>query len=81
MNPDYRTELARRTNAVFRNHPDLYDHLWLIGALGDADAARWFVGDNPSLGQVDRVREPQGGPTTEEAQWGSGATVCSETYS
>jgi hypothetical protein len=69
MNPDYRTELARRTNAVFRSHPDLYDHPLLIGALRDADAAVWFIGEGPSLGQVDRVREPQGGPPTEETQW------------
>jgi hypothetical protein len=71
MNPDFRAEFARRTDAVFANYPDLYDprddHPWLVGALGDAGADVWFVGENPSLGQVERVRDPQGGPPTEDA--------------
>jgi hypothetical protein len=73
MDSAYRSELLRRTGEVFASHPESYDHRrdfpWLLGALGDPCSGIWFVGENPSLGQVERVRDPQGGPPTEEAQW------------
>jgi hypothetical protein len=73
MDSGYRAELLRRTGDVFESHPESYDHRrdfpWLTGALGDPYSGIWFVGENPSLGQVERVRDPRGGPPTEEAQW------------
>lgn len=75
MNADYWAGLARQTDLVFKTHPDLYDHRahhpWLIGALGDPYSGIWFVAENPSLTQVERVRDPIGGPPTVEAQWWS----------
>jgi uracil-DNA glycosylase len=73
MDATYRSELSRQIAAAFQRHPDLYDHRreypWLIGALGDPTAGVWFVGENPSLGQVERAIDPLGGRPTEEAQW------------
>ena len=73
MTPEYRAELLRLTGEIFDSHPESYDHRrdfpWLTGALGDPTSGIWFVGENPSFGQVERVRDPTGGPPTEEAQW------------
>lgn len=73
MNSAYREELTRRIGEVFDAHPEMYDHRpefpWLTGAVGEPVSGIWFVGENPSLGQVERVRDPQGGPPTHEAQW------------
>ena len=75
MNNDYWVGLARETDRVFKAHPGLYDHRlhhpWAIGAHGDPYAGIWFVAENPSLTQVERVRDPDGGPPTIEAQWWS----------
>lgn len=75
MNTDYWIGLARETDRVFKAHPSLYDHRhlhpWGIGALGDPFTGIWFVAENPSLTQVERVRNPDGGPPTIEAQWWS----------
>lgn len=73
MNSNYWTGLAQETDRVFQSHPGLYDHRsehpWLVGALGDPTAATWFVAENPSLIQVERVHDPLGGLPTIEAQW------------
>ncbi len=73
MSPEHKAELLRRTSEVFASHPNLYNHLhdfpWLTGALGDETAKVWFAAENPSLSQVERAIDPQGGPPTEEAQW------------
>ena len=75
MNNDYWMGLARETDRVFNAHPNLYDHRqqhpWAIGAHGDPTAGIWFVAENPSMTQVERVRDPDGGPPTIEAQWWS----------
>lgn len=75
MNATYRDQLLRRIDDVFVANPALMNHRqrfpWLTGALGDPSSRIWFVGENPSLGQVERVQDPQGGPPTEEAQWWS----------
>lgn len=73
MEANYRIELLARTRAILREDPDSEDHLrsfpWLTGALGEPKCPVWFVGENPSLTMVERVRDPSGGPPTEEAQW------------
>lgn len=73
MKDDYRSELVRRTRKILRDSADVDDHYmrfpWLTGALGDPEAGVWFVAENPSLTMVERARNPDGGPPTEEAQW------------
>jgi len=73
MSSNYWTGLVEETDRVFRSHPSLFDHRseypWLVGALGDPTAGIWFVAENPSLTQVERVQDPLGGPPTIEAQW------------
>lgn len=73
MDATYRAGLLERIGEVFSSRPALYDHRldhpWLTGALGAPESGVWFVGENPSLRQVERVTDPQGGPPTEEAQW------------
>ena len=75
MSTNYWAELERETDRVFAAHPSMYDHRvqypWGIGAHGDPYAGIWFVAENPSLTQVERVRDPDGGPPTIEAQWWS----------
>lgn len=75
MNDDYWSGLWRGTEKTFKSHPDLKDHRslhpWLIGALGDPFGGIWFVAENPSLTQVERVQDPDGGSPTKEAQWWS----------
>lgn len=75
MNNEYWTSLAIEMGIVFKSHPGIKDHRadfpWLTGALGNPVARIWFVGENPSLTQVERVQDPDGGPPTKEAQWWS----------
>jgi len=56
---------ARETDGIFKLNPGLFDHRtqhpWLVGALGDPHAGIWFVAENPSLTQVERVQNPDGG--------------------
>lgn len=58
---------------VFDSNPHLYDHRtkfpWLTGNLGDPRSRIWFAAENPSLSQVERVRNPDGQTPTVEAQW------------
>lgn len=73
MDDHYHVGLRRAIDDVFQANPGIPDHRqrfpWLTGALGEPDAGIWFVGENPSLSQVARVKDPLGGPPTEEAQW------------
>jgi hypothetical protein len=73
MQEEYRQVLIKKIGRVFQSHPTLFDHQkefpWLTGALGDPDSGIWFIAENPSLTQVERVSNPDGGPPTEEAQW------------
>lgn len=73
MDKQYWSGLAEQTGLVFRTHPSLYDHRhdypWLTGALGNPHSGIWFIAENPSLGQIERVQNPDGGLPTPEAQW------------
>lgn len=73
MDSGYRDGLLREIDRVFAARPEIQNHRrrfpWLTGALGEPRSLVWFVGENPSLGQVERVSDPLGGPPTEEAQW------------
>jgi len=73
MDEQYWTGLAKQTDLVFQAHPSLYDHRqdypWLRGALGDPHKGIWFIAENPSLTQIERVQNPDGGAPTPEAQW------------
>ncbi len=73
MNDEYRQGLLKKIGDVFQAHPSLYDHRkefpWLTGSLGNPDSGIWFISENPSLTQVERVANPDGGLPTEEAQW------------
>lgn len=70
---NYRVALLEQIDQIFEANPTVANHRdrfpWLTGALGDPEAGVWFVGENPSLGQVERVQDPLGGAPTEEAQW------------
>ncbi len=67
------TGLAEQTDKVFKSHSSLYDHRkeypWLTGALGNPNSGIWFIAENPSLTQIERVQDPGGGPPSVEAQW------------
>ncbi|MFC7540784.1 uracil-DNA glycosylase family protein [Siccirubricoccus deserti] len=69
----FEAELARRIDDAFRLNPGVGDHRprhpWLTSSLGDPFSGVWFVAENPSLSQVQRARDPGGGPPTTEAQW------------
>jgi serine/threonine protein kinase len=69
----YAGELDRQISALFRRHLDLRDHRrdfpWLQGWLGDPFAGVWFVGENPSLGMVERQQGRYGSHATPEQQW------------
>jgi len=75
MNDDYWVGLAGETDRVFKALPAVKDHRsnhpWAIGAHGNPFAGIWFVAENPSLTQVERVHDPDGEPPTIEAQWWS----------
>jgi hypothetical protein len=75
MSEEYWIGLEHETDRVFAAHPSMYDHRalypWVVGALGDPGAGIWFVAENPSLTQIEKVRNPDGGPPTIEAQWWS----------
>jgi hypothetical protein len=66
-------ERDRRIDLIFRANPKLSDHRarfpWLTNSLGDPFSGIWFIAENPSLGQVERVRNPDGDDPTIEAQW------------
>lgn len=63
-------QIAARIDQVFRLHPELPDHRaehpWLTGWLGDPSAPVWFVAENPSATQVDRIHSDH---ATVDAQW------------
>ncbi len=67
------SDLAIQIDIVFRSHSSLFDHRreypWLTGALGNPNSAIWFIAENPSLTQIERVQNPDGGAPTPEAQW------------
>jgi hypothetical protein len=73
MNDAYYSGLGHQIDRVFQANRNLFDHRqqypWLTGALGNPDSGIWFIAENPSLTQVERVRNPDGGPPTPEAQW------------
>lgn len=73
MYDDYWFGLSKETDYVFKSHPDLFDHReqysWLVGALGNPRSNIFFVAENPSLTQVERVGYPHGKPPTIETQW------------
>lgn len=73
MNGDPRRffeELERRAREIYRANPELPNHLdkhgWVTGCLGDPFAPVWFLAENPSLTQVEKVREAQ---PTRDLQW------------
>ena len=51
--------VADRVSEVFAAHPELPDHReahpWLVGWLGSVASPIWFVAENPSATQVDRI--------------------------
>lgn len=69
----YNRALDQRVAEVYSANPDLADHRqrhgWLTGYLGDPFAGIWFVAEKASLTQIERARDPDGGPPTQEAQW------------
>lgn len=67
---DYTAQLSSAIDAVYRDNPEIPDHRaqhpWLTGWLGSPDAAVWFVAENPSATQVDRIHS---NAATVESQW------------
>ena len=67
---DHASTMARLSDDVFFAHPGLEDHRsdhpWLTGWLGDVTSPVWFVAENPSARQVDRIHSATATP---EAQW------------
>ena len=62
--------VARLTDEVFATHPELDDHReqfpWLTGWLGDPSSPVWFVAENPSTTQINRINTVA---STPEHQW------------
>jgi uracil-DNA glycosylase len=56
---------ARRTRPRLRLFDHRTEYPWLKGSLGNPSAAVWFVGENPSLRQVEKL----GRAATPEDQW------------
>ena len=75
MIESYWEGLASQIDQVFKTHSSLFDHReeypWLTGALGNPNSDIWFIAENPSLTQIERVQNPDGGSPTPEAQWWS----------
>lgn len=73
MQQEYIKELKQKIDAVFRAHPNIFDHRqkfpWLTGFLGNPFAGIWFVAENPSLTMVERGTKQSLEPPTEETQW------------
>lgn len=73
MSAVYWSGLQQQIDHVYRNNPSLADcrdqFPWLVGALGNPEARIWFIAENPSLTQIERVQNPDGGAPTLEAQW------------
>ena len=68
MNETYWSGLAEQIDKVFSAHSSLFDHRkefpWLTGALGNPKSGIWFIAEIPSLTQIERVQNPDGGPPT-----------------
>ena len=74
MDIEYISLLSEKVTSVLDAQSGISDHRtefpWLIGALGSIDTSVFFVGENPSLTQVERATDPlTGGPPTIESQW------------
>ena len=73
MNEVFWSGLAIQIDIVFQSHSSLFDHRseypWLTGALGNPNSGIWFIAENPSLTQIERVQNPDGGVPTLDAQW------------
>ena len=73
MSEQFWSGLATQVDIVFRSHNSLFDHRreypWLSGALGNPNSGIWFIAENPSLRQIERVQNPDGRAPTVEAQW------------
>lgn len=59
--------LVEQVSAVYRGVENLFEdyreaYPWVTGYLGDAFAPVWFVAENPSLAQVQRISEPSPRP-------------------
>jgi hypothetical protein len=65
---DFEAGLRAQTDAIFRSHPDWYDHRrdfpWVTGGLGDPFAPVWFLMEYASLVQIERLTH-----ATPESQW------------
>ena len=66
--PSFDAALREQIAATFRRHPRLPDHRdefpWVTSYLGDPHAPVWFLGEYPSLTQVER-----GTDATPQDQW------------
>lgn len=73
MNELFWPGLATQVDFVLRSHSSLFDHRrdypWLTGALGNPNGGIWFIAEIPSLTQIKRVQNPDGGTPTSEVQW------------
>lgn len=71
----YEESLNKLITDVFARHPEWPDHRkewpWLTSHLGNPKAGIWFIGENPSLGNVERLvpKHADQYPLTPEAQW------------
>ena len=67
---DFDELIGDQIDGVYALHPDLHDHRhdhpWLHGWLGDVSSPVWFVAENPSATQVDRIHSAT---STPEDQW------------
>jgi hypothetical protein len=67
----FHAELKGRIDRVYKSSAGRFpdhrkDHPWVTGYLGDPFAPVWFVAENPSLTQVEKVSSSV---ATEELQW------------
>lgn len=69
-NESFSEELIQRLDRTEAANPDIPRHRdrfpWLTGCLGDPSAPVWFIAENPSLTQVEKIDSDT---ATVESQW------------
>lgn len=64
-----RQEIQRVLSATGQVSDWLGKFPWLVSSLGEPSSPIWFIGENPSLKQVERATDPDGGRPSLQAQW------------
>lgn len=70
---EFEATRERLIDEIFRANPDVKDHrskhTWLTNSLGDPFAGIWFIAENPSLRQIEKLSRQSDRALTVDAQW------------